>query len=651
MITGARCAKRLRLARHSPVASSSSSVSRILHVPSPRHITFALPAYDAPHTSPTPVVDFRRSIEQQKFQDLEYAIQQDQPSYRRIWGSYVELINFVGLYSIPFDVHQKVLWACSPSPEQARLDCAKQISKGFSPFAPHPHESRFRVVIQNMKEAGHRPDLEDYHYIIRQFAAVGYHYGALRVLREIPFVGLQPTSKSFGLCMQALCHRLALPNTRKLQDKVLAEAITICNELIAQMHALHVPIAPATTDLIYRVLNRTMDLQALENLLKVAYGIDLSYPDRPPLEFWQALRSNNPAGLKTPLPFSTAALNTTIDVLGRLKNVSKLVQAFEVLTTPLPSRSATVPSSSFEDDEDDDFGVNSPAVASYPLPFAEPNTFTFETLIRHVSLASNHVLARHYLLQAMALDRQVDRRLRGDCLRLPPDQILAPKFNVNRRMLLSVFGLANRVHRMQLMRWVHSKTRRMMHRKKADIQYYSAIQSRWNVDAEARHLSTSNSSPTPSPSTSSIPDRQTGELVTPLFDLDFDAQTPREPAPKVFDINLHLKLLHRDLAQIEQLERHIADVVGRTSQRLKERLGRRVWKGKKVWLRHTGRDQLVEPSEWVEKVNFRKVRILEDGVGALNEESKKLRPRRTPGSLVRGDFFTSRTHRDLRNRR
>ena len=513
-------------------------------------------------------------------------------------------------------------------------------------YAPHPHEARFRAIIQNMREAGHKLDIEDYEYILKQFAAIGYHYGSLRVLREMSFIGMRPTSKSYGLTFQALCHRLTLPAQRKFRRKQITEAVTICNELITRMRASEVPFTQATTDLIYRILNKTMAVDTLQTFLKIVYGVDLSYPDRPPLEFWRGDKDQDstPAlSPMSPLPFSTSALNTTIEVLGKLRNMSKLVQAFEVLTTRLPSQSAVAPASSFEDDDDDDFGINRPAVAHFPLPYARPNTFTYESLLRGISRTSSHHLARHYMLQALALDMDVTRQLRDDVIRYPPEAIHAPTFAVTRRMLLSVFSLANRMKKIELIKWTLFKARRVLRRKTEDIAYYTHIQVQWQdarirrVEVEALPRNSDHdedapadamadpSSSTPRVSVVITPTSSSHRLAEqakrsklpqeqsmPHFAVDLDSQAlPSEPSPRKFDIDTHLAALQTQRLKLAVFVRHVEDALGRSTQRVKERLGRRVWMGKSVYLRHTGRCQRLHPTTWVSKVNFKTTMALE----------------------------------------
>ncbi|THH33789.1 hypothetical protein EUX98_g405 [Antrodiella citrinella] len=657
MITGTRCAKRLRLATHTPIASTS--VLRALHTSSSRQVALALPLNDVfspPQLQPT--LTIRQKLDRQKFQDFEQALQRPL-SCNFVWATYVELINFVGIHNVPLEIHQKALRRCTADPDQARVDHAKRfMSRGGNPFAPHIHEPRFKAILQNIREAGFIPALEDYHVILRQFAAIGYHYGALRVLREIPTVNLQPTSKTYGLCLQTLCHRISLPCPKEGREKVLEEAVALSNEITREMHANQVPFTATTTNLLYRLLNKTMNMESLTQLLKIAYGVDLSYPDRPPLEFWAGAQQAEGSTKRDPLPFSTSALNTTVNVLGRLRDVSKLVQTFEVLTTSLPSGSGSAPASSYEDDEDEDFGVDRPAVASFPPPHAEPNTYTYETLLKHIGHARHHVFARHYLLQAMRLDQEVDRALRKACRSLPERNILAPTFSVNRRMLLSVFSFAASQKKMEMLRWVHVKTQKVLRRKKADLRFYTSTRARWTTAAQAATSAVPAASDAGSDGEASHADDTPAVIPTtshdaspskpkftiskaPHFDVDLDSEAPpSEPPRKKFDINLHIKLLQRDVDQLEVFERHVRDVVGRNTQRIKERLTRRVWNGQSVYMRISNRQVRIEPSMWVDAVNFRETRAVEGGVGVPKKPKVKQRILR-PGNTRAVGYFTS----------
>ena len=54
-------------------------------------------------------MDYRQRVVDQKYQDLEMSMRHHPPSYSRVWAYYIELINYVGLYDIPLEIHQRVL--------------------------------------------------------------------------------------------------------------------------------------------------------------------------------------------------------------------------------------------------------------------------------------------------------------------------------------------------------------------------------------------------------------------------------------------------------------------------------------------------------------------------------------------------------------
>ena len=565
----------------------------------------------------------REILESQKLKDLLELLARNPSNPNCVWGCYVDLLNLVRPDKVPLEVHQKVLRRCTLPARETRAEFARRLMTGNRPRLSHIHELRFQSIIHSIREAGYIPSLDDYNFVLEQFAAVGHHLGAVRVLEEITYYGLSKTPKTYGLCLQALCHRLQLPCWHEHRPLLLTETSRICMQLLTEMWASDVPFTSVNVDLCIRVLKETLDQDVLERLLKFAYGVDLTFPDRPPLEFWDQDRVKAApkegdviSYLPGPQPFSTAALNTTIDILGRLGNVSKLVQTFEVLTTPLPSHAPAVPASSFYDDEDDDFGFNSPSVAPHSHPYATPNSTTYYLLIKWVSTAGNATLARHYLLQAMAHDRATDRRLRGDCLLKPRQEIPAIHFAVNRSMILPVFHEANRDKNMGLMWWVLGRTRRVLRRKRFDIVYYTAIREIWKADAAAEALMPDTvddgpngalKAPTPQPVASTITTSGgEGDLPPmPHFDVDLDAPASSAPQPeKIFDIDFHLSVLLRDKSALEEFEKRVRDVIGRTTQRVKERLGRRVWGDKDVFLRTQNRRTRLTRDVWREVVNF-----------------------------------------------
>jgi hypothetical protein len=334
--------------------------------------------------------------------------------------------------------------------------------------------------MKNIRSAGWRAELDDYHFILEQFAAVGHYVGSRRILQEIAYAGIDPQPKTYSLCLQALAHRLTLPYSKVKYPTLIDETTKVARELIQDMRTRKVPFTSVNVDLAIRILRETVDEKGFDELIKFSYGIDLAYPDCLPLEVIEqqtAPKDGSSEVLHPPSyplqPLSTPALNVIIDMLGRTGRISKMVQAFEVLSQPIP-KSGQSPASLFDEDEDD-HPINPPSSPEpiHPLPFAAPNTTTFQFLIKHAARAGHAVFARHYLLQAMRLDRDEDVRLRRGLCTLPIHGISPPLLAVKRNMFLSVFGLSNREKLVELMHWTLRVIRRTLRRKRKDLHWYT----------------------------------------------------------------------------------------------------------------------------------------------------------------------------------
>ncbi|KAF5388167.1 hypothetical protein D9615_000207 [Tricholomella constricta] len=583
---------------------------------------------DIPDPTPTPEPSSSSPqvyLRHRKFLELKDSlIRGGSPS--RVWSHYTDLLNVMGYENLPLELHQSVLRQCTPPSAELRVSAARRLLAGNNPSNPHVHEGRFQTVIRNIRAIDKKPELDDYHFILEQFAAVGHHVGAMHVYKELTRLGITPRTKTFGLCLQAIAHRLTLPVPEDLESQRTMQTRRMMADLVADMQKLHIPFTSANLDLTIRILKETADMETFENLMKWGYGIDLSNPDRPPLEYAGAptikaalgMEESTVPGLSAPQPFSTAALNTTIDVLGRFGNVSKLVQAFEVLTQPLPRANEHL-FSSFDDD--DDFGVaDAPKAQVFVSPHVSPNTTTYNMLLRHLCKAGHATLARHYLLEAMRLDRSTDSILRYNVYNYPLRRVFAPHFAINRGTLLPVFGESNRDKNIGLMRWLSTKIPSILKRKKGSLHFFSQFKE--NVEKkrerQAAHLAkhpraTANSAFLPS---SLRPDKQFPSLLqrsrlprphsSSVFDVDIENPSlPSPPPVKLFNLDLHLRVLERDIQEIEIFYERLQAVLGRNTQRLKERLGRRVWAGKDVYMSIEGRRRKVTKEEWQRVVGFK----------------------------------------------
>ena len=552
-------------------------------------------------------------LRQRNFNQLRQAlVQGGSPSH--VWECYTNLVNVMGHDKLPLDIHREVLRRCTPSSSELRVTAARRLTEGIKQVNPHIHERRFQTVIRNIRADDALPTLEDYHFILEQFAAVGHHVGSMHVFKELKHMGWKPRTKTFGLCLQAIAHRLTLPIAEISKPRRIAQTRLMLADLMTDMQTFGIPFTSVNLDLTIRILKETLDAPAFETLMKWGYGIDLANPDRPPLEYLGTgtirsdlgLPKSQVSELPQPQSFSTAALNTTIDILGRFGDISKLVQTFEVLTQPLPK--ATQHSfASFDDD--DDFGVSGAEIApSFPLPHAGPNITSYNTLLRYLCRAGHATLARHYLNEVKWLDHQCDKELRRKVnSRIPLDQLPAPRISINRATLLPVFGESNRDKNMGLMRWLLTKIPYILRRKQSNLTFYTAVRkcrlARQTALSPTTSVPSKNSHPSSShPSHQSLssqhcPPRKPRNKS--VFELDLDSPPPIQPSPiKNFDIDLHIRLLERDLEELEAFAKYAEDVYGRNMQRVKERLGRRVWSGQDIYMSSADSRVVLERDAW-----------------------------------------------------
>lgn len=633
----------------------------------------------------------QESIRWKKLQVFKRNLESEDFTRARVWSSYVDLLNFLRPDEIPLEIHRAVLRRCTTSLAQARYGVVIRMQQKQKIRAAHPHEARFQAIIHNMRQAGYTPSTSDYYFVLRHFAAVGQHIGALQVLREMSQVGLEKRAKAYELCLQALYRRLTLPTWHEDRPKLASGISTFVFKLLKEMEHNKVELTSATVDTCFRIIGEALEDEPFERLMRLAYGIDLAYPDRPPLEFWDRTTSSSesPSSSFSPLhpfPFTTSALNNTVDFLGRKGRISKLVQAFEVLTTPLPAGVSSTRDSSYMDDADDDFGDDRPEVAPFTPPHAEPNTLTYERLIKWISRNDHAPFARHYLYQAYRSDREHQKALRAALSQEHVDirLVTAPRLMFTTKMLQSVYGLTNRHKKIPMMRWTLHMLYRMKRRRRADIIFFRRIvekrdEERVTERVEDSHLPSENGLEASTPPTSATLVEETSEpasLSSPLKRISEDdaipvhgaapksspvsktiepareegsdgdesstatASRPHIPRVKNFSPNLHLHLLRREYTRLLILERRMADVVGRTTQRVKEKLGRRVWSSKDIYLRSQRARVLITKEQWRTSVNYRprkpKVEADPEEVATLGLPN----PRQPFIRGIKMDFFT-----------
>ena len=594
------------------------------------HLAATVPALSVVEpTLPAESSTGRDAIRDRKLSSLRTALSQDGADCSTVWAKYVDFASALDYSSLPLEIHQKVLRKCVPHPSVLRPFAARRMQGPAPPRAPHLYEARLKAVMRNIRSIAHKPSLDDYNCVLEQFAAVGHLYGSMNVYHELRHtLKLQPDTRTFCLALQSIAHRLTLPMYKSRRTRTQSDCATFCKTLLNDMSSLDIPFTSAILDLVTRISKETADQAIFSQLLKWVYGIDLDFPDHLPLQWDQsaAVEAGIPQLLPNFKPFSTPALNTVIDMIGRSGNVSKLVQAFEVLTQPLPPQASQ--HYSLEFDDDDDFGVVNPASTQpHQTPHAKPNSTTYHLLLKHLSRASHSTLTRHYLFQAFRLDRVVDRAVRTQIYHTPY-KTPAPQFAINRNMLLSVFGSAKRDKDMQLMRFVGYIARQTYRRKKNDIAYYGELR---ELQRQGRQPLAPDHDPS-HPNSSALPKETLVDMPSssPSHTLDVadsPSLTRPEPPPpvKYFDVSVHLNILQKDFEDIANFyTQEYLPALARKTQRVKERLGRRVWNQKNLYLRTESGRSVVSREDWAAMVNFHEKRTVDGESPSLKQGLEKV---------------------------
>ena len=532
--------------------------------------------------------------QQLRLSNLKYALE-SHASPSQLWSAYSGLVGIASSEFIPLEMHQQVLRRCWPSTCLLRQSIVRGLEQGKLPDVTDLPEERLHAVLRNIRSSGLQPTLEDYNVILEKFAIVGHYQGCWQIYKDLKQQGCIPSQSTFGYCFQSIAYRFSLPIPKASRETMAIISQDMFSTYMADMRTYCVPMNPVTFDLSIRILKETLDGEGFENLMRWGYGFDLSNPDRLALEFSDASQLGPDGNRPVPFPFTTTALNTTIDVLGRLGDISKMIQAFEVLTQPLLHANEHF-FSSFESDESDDYGVKV-AVSSpshIPLPRARPNTTTYNIMLRYICRADHAVLARHYINHARMLDRQTAHNLRNDVqhalsVKKPLEEIPSPRMNINAGMLLPALGQGNKDKNLGLLKWLLSKMPTILRKCKCDLDYFNRV---------LQEIKRERLDPFPEPKF---------KKPLPSVVLDLDIRNPPRPEQviiKPLNINLHVAILSRNYSQIEEFDKRLRFIVARTHERVKERLGRRVWTNKGIFLRDHYTRLIVSKERWKNIVNF-----------------------------------------------
>lgn len=507
----------------------------------------------------------------------------------KIYGQYLAAVSGAVGEPLPLEVHQAVLHACTPQRDVVRAHVARlwQEDKLDWHRLTHPYESRFQKIIQNIVSAGFNPTRQDYCFIMSQLAAVGHYAGIREYIHHMGGIGLEPDQQTFGYFLQAIAHRISLSTSSPERTAIVRNLVDITLQAIREMVDLRIPPSPANLDLAFRILSEIYDSQGLAELLRLGYGMDLDYLDSPPIDVAPVSPTPTAEWLPQALPFSTNTLNSLLEVLGRWGQISKMMYVFEIVTNPLP-----VPAKldNTFDDDDDDFV---PVQQEWKAPSAEPNTHSFNTLIKYCTAHGHPWLAKHYATQLMHEEHISALRLRDELRKKPLDEVVAPRVAVNAGTLRPLRGFSNRTHDIELLRWVIWMCKVSARRKYRSWTYYDQTQSKYD---------SRQASPTPDEpdSLESSPSLFTS-LPLPVLPEHSSSSTSSSPT---FNISTHLRILKQDIAALSELKRIAEDRLFDSIARNKARMGRRIWEGKNVYMKDTGERVKVDPQAWKEDVNF-----------------------------------------------
>ena len=609
-------------------------------------------------------LDYGSKLRQQKQEDMLSCLANESGSPNRVWAQYVELLDISNDEVVPLEIHQRVLRRCTPSFQTVRTAYVRSLPRPISETRPHNHEGRFLTIFNALKRSGFQPALEDYEFVLEQFAAVGHHIGSARALRELNSKGLFPRTKTYGLCLQAIAYKLSLNHTgsdlelERLKDECSRLCLFVMR--LVQKRAAERRkkakgkqkmgereeglgkngLPSVCVDLTLRIMKDTGDTETFLSLLKIAYGIDLDYLDRHPL--------STEGAPEEPEQLSTAALTTLVDFFGRTSQLSKMIATFEVLKAPL-TVPPPAPSAGNEEgiegrdlDDEDDY-VMPMDVLSTPLPSALPNITTYNTVIRHCVAQRHRNFAKHYVLEALEEDRKSSEDLQSLFLQFDrsvlPSQAedislegLKPGVRVNVDTFRPLMGWANRYKNYALMKWTLMRLREVYRCKTEELMFFerilgvprdfSDLPSSFDAEvdtqgpeisadierkdgwAAADGLSNPSDFFTPSslssPISSSLPSSSSPSSPTSTP----SSTSPMQPPAHPFCPYRHLTLLRTTREALKALDDRIGASLARIADRKKERLGRRVWQGKRVYLHEKRHCVLISKDEWRTRVRF-----------------------------------------------
>ncbi|KAH9943079.1 uncharacterized protein BXZ73DRAFT_40193 [Epithele typhae] len=557
----------------SPVTSSSST---------------PLPSQDAPPSRPD-------TLPARKLEELRAVLSLKSPDPNRVWLLYQQVLHLHPGDTVPLEIHQRVLRKCVPPPLNVRTISARHRVQRTRWEAPAVYESRYRQVLRNIRSTGQTPSLREYHCILQYFAARGDFNNALLLLKEINRQGLAKQPRTYSYVFMSIAHRLTFPMDEEKRRRVVLKLAQRCNILMEEMSRANMPLDQVNVDLVTRILKESMDMEAFTTLMRNAYGIDMDFPDRLPLRYWEnrsSASTDDAADSQSkhvPARFNIHAFHTALEFLGSQREVSKLVQLFEVVTNPLP---ASAIHRNPNEEEDDDFGESDPQVAPFKPPQVQPTTKTYAIMIKWLANAGHLVLVRHYVTAAIDWWQDQTRTMKAWTLHLPANEIPALRMSLNHSHFTPAVAVAVQERKVLLTRWLHVRIARAARRHKYDIEYYTELRERW----QKLGFYTPSLSPRSDMADETTEDHVQISRSRPLLTYvdpalpqpEHDEKRARLPKPPVgvprLDIDTHLRVLRHEFRQLSDLEKETEKKLAGATTRKAQWVGRQVWAEKPIFV-------------------------------------------------------------------
>lgn len=425
---------------------------------------------------------------QQKFKKLIETLKDPHASPEDVFGRYT-LARAASRDALPYAVHAIALRRCVPpiNAMKYRLWADDQPKRLTTEMVLHPFKDRFGLILDSMKKSGCTPDVSDYNFILKQFVATRQPSRGLRLLKVMKRHGHAYNEESIGLLYRALSGYIDLPTPKHKQQWKVPSALKLLGEITYRAKAIGCQWTEEALDAMTRVHALKNDWNGMESVLKLGFGVDLANPDRHPPEFVERMAAlaakAKAAGTKAPQTpsFTTPQLNAILTTLGQRGDISKMITAFAVITSPMPlpsKPSADADNYGFDSTEDYEpvyhdhlrLSPNSPLtpqmLTSRHTP--NPNTKTYVILIENAIKHRNMVVARHFLRAAMAEEREQNLLLR----KTPLNRIRAPRCSVSAEMFGPLAAVTRRPDK-EASRWLRLQMDQALAQKKELIQWAS----------------------------------------------------------------------------------------------------------------------------------------------------------------------------------